>query len=480
MPLADSQAEVADRVRPWVVWLVLGLSTAVAAALRFPFLGHASLWFDEIYTRSVLAESSIAGVWRHVQQTESTPPLYYLIGWLVGAHSAAAMRAIPASALTAAVPVTYLAFRRPLSQPAALAAAVIVAVSPMLVIYSTDARSYGLLVFTGLLSVWGFTAVLERPSRGRYVLWALACVACIWTHYFGGFLVLAEGAILLWRRRSERLATLGWLLAVAICTAPLVPLVSSQANSERAAFIEAESLSNRVLMTIRQFGMGSNVPRAWLEGAGLALWCLAVGFGALVAIRRGGGTRLLLLLAAISVGLPLLLSVTGIEDRFYARNVIVAVPIVGALAAPTMLKMRGAPLVVYVTLALLASVWVATNWRYQQADWRDAISRVEAADSSAPVIAVTQLSAPVASVYLQRGASSPAGVITKSAWIVVEPIRGAHDRALAPAPVPSIPGFRAVRTLSSHAFQLILVQASVPIRIASGIVPNSTVFPGRA
>lgn len=462
-----------------MVWIVLILATIVSALLRFPFLNHESLWLDEVFTREILNEATLGGVWRHIQQTESTPPLYYIIGWLVGAHSAAAMRAIPALALTAASPVSYLAFRRLAGQRAALATAVVVAVSPMLVAYSTDARSYGLLVLTGLLTVWGFAAVLDSPSSRSYALWALACVACIWTHYFGGFLVITEVVILFWSRHSQRLATVVWSLVIAVLITPLVPLVSAQANSERAAFIEAESLMSRVVTTARQFGMGANVPRTWLEGAGLCIWCLAVGFGAVITWRRGNRARLCVVLLAVTLGLPLLMSITGIEDRFYARNVIAALPLAAIVAAPAMLRLRAVPLACYVVLALMASIWVATNWRYEQADWRDAISRIEAIDPHAPVIAITETSTPVVSTYLRRQPSSAAGLESRSAWLAIEPTRSTHDRALEPGLPITVPGFHQVREWRLRAFRLILVEASIPTRIVSGFVPHATVFPGQ-
>lgn len=469
---------VADDVSRRIVWLVLILATVIAAVLRFPFLDHQSLWLDEVFTREILREATLSGVWHHIQRTESTPPLYYLVGWLVGAHSAAAMRAIPALSLTAAVPIGYLAFRRLTGQRPALATAMIIAVSPMLVLYSTDARSYGLLVLTGLMTIWGFAAVLESPSSVRYALWALACVACIWTHYFGGFLVIAEVGVLLWSRQGQRIATLAWSLTIMALVAPLVPLVTAQASSERAAFIEAEPLTSRVVTTVRQFAMGPNVPRTWLEGAGLAIWCLAVSFGVLIVWRRGRKARICLILVATTVGLPLLMSVTKVEDRFYARNVMAAVPMAIAIAAPALLRLRAVPLACYLMLAVATSIWVATNWRYEQADWRDAVSRIEAYEPRAPVIAITENSIPVVSTYLRRR-PSPVGLETKNAWLAIEPLRGAHDRSLVLGPLVTIPGFHPVRELRLHAFRLILIEAASPTRVVSGVVPHAAVFSGR-
>jgi 4-amino-4-deoxy-L-arabinose transferase-like glycosyltransferase len=459
------------------VWSVLALATLVAAGLRLPFLGHQSLWLDEIYTRQILREPSLSGLWHHIEATESTPPLYYLLGWLAKARSTVAMRSIPALALIAAVPTAYLAFRRLIGWRSALATASILAVSPMLVWYSTDARSYGLFMLTALVSLWTFSSLLERTSSKHFALWTAASVVCVWTHYFGVFLVGAEAVVLLTAHPSARRATAAWGTLLVLCLIPLAPLVASQSSDERTGFIAGIPLRTRLSETVRQVGMGPNVPRTWLEAAGLALFCLAVGAGIVIALRAGRGPRVLLALSVMVFAAPLLLAILGIEDRLYARNMIAIVPIAVALAAPAMLKLRAAPLVLYLVLASVTSVWVATNWRYEQVDWQGALARAESLDSTAAVLAVTREGAPVVETYLAQEPASPAGVLTERAWIIVEPIRAAGHRALGPAPIPALPGFATLRTLQIHAFTLILVGAARPTSITPREIPNAAVFP---
>jgi uncharacterized membrane protein len=456
---------------------VLAAATVLAAGLRLPFLDHQSLWLDEIYTRSILGESSLAGLWRHIEATESTPPLYYVLGWLLQVRSAMAMRLIPALALTATVPAGYLAFRRLIGSPAALAAAATLAVNPMLVAYSTDARSYGLFVLSALLSVWGFSAVLEHGSLRRFALWLVACVACIWTHYFGVFIVGAEVVVLLAIRPRTRWRTVGFTALLGVCFIPLVPLLLSQTGNERAGFIAAMPLSNRLSEAVRQFAMGANVPRTWLEAAGLAVFCLSLAAGIWMAARSRGRSRALLALAAIAFTAPLLLSVLHIEDRFYVRNMIATLPLAVALAAPAMVRLRAAPLAIYLALAILTSLWVATNWRYEQVDWRGALARTQAIDPGAAVLAVNHLNVPVIETYLAR-APAPTTVLATRAWVVVEPVRAAGHRALGPQPVPSLPGFTTLRTVQLHGFQLILAGASRPMPITTSEVEGATLFAG--
>jgi 4-amino-4-deoxy-L-arabinose transferase-like glycosyltransferase len=438
------------------------------------------LWLDEVYTREIVRESSLAGLWRHVRATESTPPLYYLIGWTLHARSTVAMRSISAVSLIAAVPVGYLAFRRLIGSTPALATSAILAVTPVLVSYSTDARSYSLFVLVSLLSLWAFARLLEDNSSRSFVLWVVMSAASVWTHYFGVFVVGAEIVVLLVAHPQLRRATIGWTVLLGVCLLPLIPLVTSQSGDERAGFIVATPLTQRLADAVRQFAMGPNVPRAWLEGAGLAVVCISVLVGVVMAVRYRHGPRVLLALAVITLATPLLMAALGIADRFYTRNVIAVVPIAAALAAPAMLRLRAMPLAIYLGLATATSAWVAINWRYEQADWKAVLARAETIDRSVPIVAVTRLGAPVAQTYLARPPAGPSGVIAQRAWIVVEPVRAAGHRALAPAPTPSLPGFATLRTLEVHGFRLILVGANQPTPIAPAELADAAVFAGTA
>jgi len=134
--LTDTSDEVrGDTIgthQSWTTTAALVCLTVVAALLRLPFLDHQSLWLDETFTRGVVRQSGLGDVWRQIEATESTPPLYYLLVWLSGARSAAAMRLIPALALVLAVPASYKVARQCAGRDVALATAAIVASSPLL------------------------------------------------------------------------------------------------------------------------------------------------------------------------------------------------------------------------------------------------------------------------------------------------------------------------------------------------------------
>jgi hypothetical protein len=349
----------------------------------------------------------------------------------------------------------------------------------LLVSYSTDARSYGLFVLTAMLSVWGFAAVLADRRRRCYAGWFLASVACVWTHYFGAFMVAGEAAILLIVVSDRRRETFGWSLLICMCAAPLVPLLVHQNASEDAAFIAGITISTRLQQTIRQFGMGPNVPRGWLEVAGLLVLYAGLLAGALLRIRSFGA-RVVIALALIAAGLPLVLAVLHVEDRFYVRNVIIAVPLLGALAAAGLIRARAIPLAVCLGLASIASIWVATNWRYEQIDWRSALAAARPLDRGIPVIIQNGDDATVAAAYLDS-APTDQPISTRRAVLIISPYRGSGERALVPAPIPvslagELRGFRVTPAKIVHGFTIIQFTAPTSINLTPSQFPGATIF----
>jgi mannosyltransferase len=462
------------------------LATVVAAALRLPFLATQSLWFDETYTVHVVQAGSLGELWHRIGASESTPPLYYLLAWgwthAVGSSGAAAVRTVSALALIAAVPVAYFALRRLAGGRAALATAALVAVSPLLGWYALDARAYGLLVLAGLLSVWACGAALEDPTPRRLALWGLAVTAAVWTHWFAGFLVLAEAVALLWLRREAWHGALLAGAAVLIGLLPLAGLLHEQIGDDRAAFIAASRLADRVEELVRQFGAGVNVPRTWLEAVTLAVALAALAVGTLLTVqraRRDDGARALLAIAVVALLLPLTLGALELYDRFNVRNVLFLWPLAAALAAPALLRLRGVPLAVLLALGIGTSLWTQSGWRYGNTDWRAAIARVEAGDPERPVVSVGRLGIPVASLYLDR-APAVAPVFARRAWLVVEPARSPGHRELAPLDPPLVAQLRSAfpqhREQLVHGFRVIDLRAAAPVALDPAQLSEAALF----
>ena len=146
--------------------------TALGAIVRFATLNAKGFWEDEGATAVLMRADLWDMVGTQIKELEAAPPLFYVLEW--GAAQAlgtgeVALRLLPALFGVAAIPFAYLAGKELVSERAGVAAAALVAVNPLLVWYSQEARAYSVLV---LLS--GGAVVLcpcaegpePAPSRG--------------------------------------------------------------------------------------------------------------------------------------------------------------------------------------------------------------------------------------------------------------------------------------------------------------------------
>jgi 4-amino-4-deoxy-L-arabinose transferase-like glycosyltransferase len=414
--------------------------------LRLPFLGHQSLWLDEVNTYSIVVRPSVVDVWNGVYQTEATPPLYYLVTWgwtqLVGS-STAMLRAPAAIEGVLCVPAAFLALRRLVGPPIALAAAALVATSPVLSFYSLDARAYSQLVLTSTLSLWSLALLLEAPSGRRWLAWLVAAAATALTHYFGVFVILAELAVIWYRLPDQRrrLAIGGGVLA--LVGVGVFALFTHQNAGEGVKGIAHSSLASRAEDTVRQFAMGPNVPGSTLEAAGLLLAGGGLAGGLAVLMRTGlqPGFAILGGVVLVGLGVPLLLAATGIEDRYLTRNELGLWVSIAAIAALGLSRLRALPLALYAILGTSTFLAVQADWRYQNVDWRGALARLGSDLRGRPVVVYGGQGGPVVAHYLHRRAVG-GPLFTTTLWVLVSPARE-RTRALAPVsgpPAPGVPG----------------------------------------
>src|ERR1700754_5261914 len=198
------------RERSRAFWIVTGL-TVLAAVLRFATLGVQSYHHDEIVTASRVLRDGFGHAMHAVWFSESTPPVYYAVAWvwtqLVGTGEFG-LRTVSAVAGVLTVPVAYLIGVELRGRRAGLWAAALVAVNPMMLWYSQEARAYALVALFGALSALYWLRAERRGGRRDFVWWGIWSGLAIATHYFVAFPILAE-AVMLLRRRGLRASLVG-------------------------------------------------------------------------------------------------------------------------------------------------------------------------------------------------------------------------------------------------------------------------------
>ncbi|MGH2975736.1 MAG: glycosyltransferase family 39 protein, partial [Solirubrobacterales bacterium] len=373
------------RARSRVFWIVAGL-TVLAAALRLATLGLQSYHHDEIVTASRILRDGFWHAMDAVGFSESAPPLYYALAWawtqLTGTGEFG-LRSFSALAGVATVPVAFLIGTELRGRWTGIVVAALVAVNPMLVWYSQEARAYALFGLLTALSLLYFVRALERGRRRDFLAWGVASGLALATHYFAAFPVLAEALWLLARRRRQSLPGLAIVGGAGLL---LAPLAIHQMSIGHAEWIGNFTLGHRLGETALTFVLGETgdiISRPTHPLLALAPCLLAVAGMALVLVRgeprerRAAGTPLAL--AAVTVGVPLGLALLDpSKDYVLARNLMPAVvPLLVALSVGFTLRRArraGAALAAAtVACSLGFSIWASVSPALQRPDW-DAVA----------------------------------------------------------------------------------------------------------
>ena len=373
------------RARSRAFWIVFGL-TVMAAALRFATLGVQAYHHDEVVTASRVLRDGFGHAMEAVGFSESAPPLYYVLAWLwtqVTGTGELGLRSVSALAGVATVPVAYLLGLELRSRRAGIVAAALVAVNPMLLWYSQEARGYALLVLLTAVAALYFLRALERGRRADFTGWGIASALALATHYFAIFPIALEAVWLLWRQGRRTVAGL-WI--VVLTGLALLPLMIHQLALGHAEWIGDHSLGHRlwdagVTFAVGETGEIVSRPETALPAVVPVLAALA----ALVLLarrgdraeRRSGGRMLALAAVTILAPLGLALLVPG-KDYVIARNLLPAlVPLLVAVAVGTTLRggrRSGAVLAaILVAYSLGFCVWVSASPAWQRPDW-DAVA----------------------------------------------------------------------------------------------------------
>jgi mannosyltransferase len=461
--------------------LVSGL-VLLAAAIRLPTLAQQSFWLDEGYTERLL-RMSLSGMLHTIPKTESTPPAYYVLTW-IWTHafglSEFGVRSLSALAGIATVPVAYAVARRLAGRRAAVITGLLLAVSPLMVWFSQEARAYALATLISTVTLLCTVAYLEE-ERDRWLIgWALAAALGLATHYFVVFVVAPEVGLLLWRvrppRRDRRLAAA--IAFVAVVAVALVPLALAQRGTGHADYIAQGSLGRRVLQVPKQLLEGYASPGQVITGvlaslvvAGGALWPLATQ----ATPRRRAAVPLLVGLVCVLV--PMALAVCGV-DFLNTRNLLPALPplyIAGAigLASDRIWPTGGVLAAILAVLMVAVVVLVDTNVRYQRADWRNAGHALGSAATNRVIVVDPGSGLIPLQAYLPRlrGLSRPTPVTELDVIAVGGQSTGSGianpPRPSGPPPVP--PGFRLVGTVYNPAYTVLRYRSPIPTVVAPAV-----------
>ena len=446
----------------------------LGAALRFSTLDLQSYRYDEAVTVGRVLQPSLFSTLAAVPHSESTPPLYYLVAWIWSRPFGTGevwMRSLSALAGTASIAVVYLgAVALPLPRRAGLIAAAAVAVSPVLIWFSQDARAYSLVFLLSALSFLFFARARRGGAPRDFAWWAVFSALAIATHYFAGFVVVAEGALLILagNRRSAAIA----VLAVIAVVAPLAPIVQRQAANAHVDWISQQPLAQRIERAGAKLVGGDNGDEHGARQSGP----IPLGFPVALAIAalalllwRGDpderqGARVAALVGCGAVAMPLLLGPLG-ADYFDGRNLLpMFMPLLLVLGAGFGVRRAGwaglGLATAFCLCSLIFTIEIDRLPRLQREDLRNAAAQIGALPADRAVVTSRYSGNQPLRYYLAARFADGALPPLREIDLVGSAQAGRNARRLLP------PAFRRVESKPvSYDFTLTRFRSRLPLRV---------------
>lgn len=328
--------------RPTLFALAL---TLVAFALRVFQLAKQSFWYDEAFS-VYLSRFDLATITARTA-ADIQPPLYYysLNLWLtLAGDSEFAARFLSLFFGVLTVPLMFVTARRLFNSTAALFAALIATFSALYLWYSQEARMYTLITFLGLLASYALLRALTTKGARWWIVFAVASIAAVYTHYFAFALLAFQFLYALWViLRSARDAnrpphtvrnTLFAFLAIFVAFLPWIPFMLNRLGEDASYFRGALKLDEALRHIGISFSVGESVLEniaqwiavGWLIAAVIALVAILIANRSASAARRRSSDGLVFALLYLIVPLVLLLFLFSRNPKFNARYLMLASP----------------------------------------------------------------------------------------------------------------------------------------------------------
>ena len=366
-------------VLPWIPVLS-------AAAVRFWGLARESIWLDEA-TSIIIARMDLRSViaWA---AGDIHPPLYYLVlhAWLRLGDSEFAVRSLSAVCGIVTVGIAVFLACELFGPRAGLLAGLLLALSPLHIWYSQEARMYAMVTMWSLLSSCCMLLALRRNRAWYFIGWVTASAAALYTHYFALFVLafqalFAVGSLL--HRRASAVIWFRWLLAAAaviLLFSPWVPVLYHQATTGGGGWVERSvgSPAPRALLETwinYSIGLRGQLYPTWMRRLAYALFAASVLFalGGLFSPKRRGAVAFCLLYVLVPLLVVWLFS--QVKPMYTARYLLPFLPPYGILVAS---GIDGIPwtwvrasLALALGAVLLVGVWEASRTLFNP-DWRGA------------------------------------------------------------------------------------------------------------
>ncbi len=173
-------------------YLILAGIFIVGLFLRLLELARKPLWLDEASTNYLTTQPDLMAVFT-AASSDHHAPLHFITIWIVKIFGSSEFLLRLPSAIAGALTVLVICFiaKELYSEEAGLIAAALLATSPYHILYSQEARMYGMVVLFVALAVWMFLRAARTGNLPDWLLFGGACALAFSTHFYSAFAIIA-------------------------------------------------------------------------------------------------------------------------------------------------------------------------------------------------------------------------------------------------------------------------------------------------
>jgi len=372
--------------RRLVIYLLLALMVAFAVFFSISVFANTSLRLDEAQSL-FQTNRDVAGMLNLVAQDVHVPFYHILLHFwqVLFGQDIFVARMLSLVFFVGTILMTYLLATYALGRRSVgLFAALLVTISPFMNWYGSEARMYTMLAFMTVLHVYFFVKVLRVGGASNWILWTIAAIMGLYTHYFFIFVLVSEFiAMLILRKKFAGAHPIRSIIIYgAVAGLSLIPWLlyvynlGFASNTQPALGVPS---AGDLFDTYTQFIFGFQVPA--VNTLIVSLWPVLVllAFFALQRTRKKipAEVMLFVLLATIPVLSAFIISVT-IRPFYLSRYLIVALPALFIFIAWMLTRYRRwiartVSIVLVLFIGLLFTIQVMSPNTPVKEDYKDAV-----------------------------------------------------------------------------------------------------------
>lgn len=351
-------------------------------------------------------------------------PLYFVMlhFWeVLFGTSVLAIRSLSLVFFLLCIPAMYMLGNLVYGRKAGYVAALLVAVSPFLHWYGSEARMYSLLLFLAIASHYCFIRLWRHPSRGTWLWYTVVALLGSMTHFFFYFVLAAQAAFYFTHRKIfqegalrrfiESAAVVGLAGAVWFAYRAMVGLGTTSPILARPSSVDLSNIFSNFFIGFQ----GDLVNTIYLS-----LWPVLILVGFTFLARRkwaGPETAYFAIASFLPIGLAFLVSIT-VRPIFLSRYLLVCLPTLYLIVVHFLLSYRRTvsnALVVGVTAIMTVMLFVqAVNPESPvKENYRAAAEYLEANAKAQDLVIV---SAPFITYPIEYYYDGPARIATFPRW----------------------------------------------------------------